>query len=235
MHLKVEIPSIHFVAYGIQEFKMKAFIFDLDGVLVDTAKYHYLAWLKISEKYGFHFNEIINEKLKGVSRTKCLEIIINNSNIKINENEKDIILKEKNDVYLNYIETLTPNEILPGVIDILDYAKKNNIYVCLGSASKNARPILTKVGINEYFDCIVDGSDVTKAKPDPEVFLIGANMLNTPPDKCVVFEDSDAGIEAAHKAQMKTVGVGLKNHELAVNLKCSNLTEITPEQIAALF
>lgn len=213
---------------------MSAFIFDLDGVLVDTAKYHYLAWLHISKKYGYIFNETINEKLKGVSREKCLDIILKLSSITINDQKKAIILKEKNDIYLDYIETLTPDEVLPGVINILDYAKENSISICLGSASKNAKPILDKVGIADYFDCIVDGTDVSKAKPDPEVFLKGADQLNVEPIDCIVFEDSEAGIEAAINAGMKTIGIGDKFILKKANLIINNLEEINTTQLQSL-
>lgn len=210
---------------------MTTFIFDLDGVLVDTAKYHYLAWKETADKYHLSFSEQINEKLKGVSRTECLEIILRESKQELSEHEKNILLEEKNNIYLSYIESITPDEVLPGVIDILDFAKRNGIYICLGSASKNAKPILEKTALTEYFDCIVDGTNVSKAKPDPEVFLKGADTLGIEPKNCIVFEDSEAGISAAIFAGMKSVGIGNKNILNKANIIVDSLEDIKPSQL----
>jgi len=215
----------------MQKSKMTTFIFDLDGVLVDTAKYHYLAWKKTSDKHQLYFNEEINEKLKGVSRAECLDIILNESKKSLPENLKAEILKEKNSIYLSYINNLKPDEVLPGVIDTLDFAKKNGIYICLGSASKNAQPILDKVALTDYFDCIVDGTHVSKAKPDPEVFLMGAERLGVLPNECIVFEDSAAGIEAANIAGMKSIGIGNKKILCKANIVINNLEELNHYQL----
>lgn len=185
-----------------------AFIFDLDGVIVDTAKYHYAAWRNLASSLGFDFTEAQNEELKGVSRVKSLEIILKLGNIDLSEDEKKSLLIEKNIEYLDYVNKMTSDEILPGVIGILDFLDKNNIKYALGSASKNAPMILKKVGLINRFTALVDGNDVTKAKPNPEVFLIGAKKLSMNPENCVVIEDAIAGIQAANAANMISIGIG---------------------------
>lgn len=188
--------------------KQKAFIFDLDGVIVDTAKYHYLAWKKIASRLGIDFTHEHNELLKGVSRVRSLEIILGLGNIQATDEEKESWLAEKNTDYLNYINNMQADEILDGVLPVLDWLKANNQGIALGSASKNARPILEKVGILHYFDAIVDGNDVTNAKPDPEVFLRAAQLLGKSPAEIIVFEDSMAGVEAANIGGMTSVSIG---------------------------
>jgi beta-phosphoglucomutase len=188
--------------------KEKAFIFDLDGVIVDTAKYHFLAWRNLANALGFDFTEEQNELLKGVSRVKSLEILLNIGKVNISEEKKQQLLIDKNTEYLGYVNKMTSEEILPGVNDLLNYLDKNNIKYALGSASKNAPLILEKVGLIHRFTALVDGNDVTKAKPNPEVFLIGAKKLNMKPENCIVVEDAIAGVEAANAAKMVSIGIG---------------------------
>ncbi len=188
----------------------KAFIFDLDGVIVDTAKYHFLAWKKIANQLGINFTEEHNELLKGVSRIRSLDIILELGKKEATQEEKNMWLKQKNEDYLSQLVDMDDREILPGVFEVLKFLKDNNQPIALGSASKNARPILEKTGILSYFDAIVDGNDVTNAKPDPEVFLIAAKLLNVKPENAVVFEDSVAGIQAANIANMISIGIGDK-------------------------
>jgi len=204
----------------------KAFIFDLDGVIVDTAKYHYLAWQKIANRLDINFTHEHNELLKGVSRVRSLDIILGLGNVTASEDEKNSWLTEKNEDYLSFITNMQADEILVGVIEVLDWLKKNNQHIALGSASKNARPILEKVGILNYFDAIVDGNDVTNAKPDPEVFLIAAQLVGKPAVGSIVFEDSVAGIKAANVAGMISIGIGDKAilHEAQYNF--NDFTEI---------
>ncbi|WP_445381141.1 beta-phosphoglucomutase [Robiginitalea sp. IMCC43444] len=187
---------------------MRGFIFDLDGVIVDTAKYHYFAWKHLADELGIPFTEEDNENFKGVSRKRCLEILLEMGNKEVSPEQFDRWLAEKNEDYLQYISKMNASEILPDVPKVLNYLKSKNIPMALGSASKNARPILEKVGLLSYFDAIVDGTAVTRAKPDPEVFLIAADLLNVVPEKCVVFEDALAGIEAANAASMLSIGIG---------------------------
>jgi len=186
----------------------KAFIFDLDGVIVDTAKFHYLAWKKLANDLGFDFSEKQNEMLKGVSRSKSLEILLEIGNISLTQEHKEKLMFEKNQRYLSSVESLGASEILPGIKDLILFLKSKNIRVALGSASKNAIPLLKSLELFEFFDAIVDGNDVTHAKPDPEVFLLAAEKLRVSPENCVVVEDSQAGIQAANIAGMTSLGIG---------------------------
>ncbi len=188
---------------------MKAFIFDLDGVIVDTAKYHFICWKQLADDLGIPFTEKENELLKGVSRVNSLELILKLGQQTLPQAEKDHLLVEKNDNYLKYISKMTSDEILPGVADFIAQLKAKNIPTALGSASKNARTILQVLHIESWFDAVVDGTNVTKAKPNPEVFLQGAKLLGVAPDNCIVFEDSVAGVQAANTANMISVGIGV--------------------------
>ena len=186
----------------------KAFIFDLDGVIVDTAKYHYLAWKKIATDLGIEFTHEHNELLKGVSRVRSLDIILGLGQVEASQEQKDQWLIQKNEDYLSYLVDMDQSEILPGVMPVLEFLKANQQPIALGSASKNARPILEKTGILSYFDAIVDGNDVSNAKPDPEVFLQAAQKLGISNENSMVFEDSVAGIQAANIATMTSIGIG---------------------------
>ena len=189
----------------------KAFIFDLDGVIVDTAKYHYLAWKKIATELGIEFTHEHNELLKGVSRVRSLDIILGLGEVDASQAQKDQWLIQKNEDYLSYLVDMDQSEILPGVMSVLEFLKANHQPIALGSASKNARPILEKTGILSYFDAIVDGNDVSNAKPDPEVFLQAAQKLGISNENSIVFEDSVAGIQAANIASMTSIGIGEAN------------------------
>ncbi len=184
-------------------------IFDLDGVIVDTAKYHYLAWKRLGKELGIDFTEEQNEDFKGVSRMACMDIMCKLAGKEdMSQEERERLANLKNEWYVKSIGELDESELLSGAKDLLVALKENGIKVALGSASKNALPILERTGIVKYFDTIVDGNHVTKAKPDPEVFVLGAQRLGVEPSKCVVFEDSVAGIEAAHIAGMGCIGIG---------------------------
>lgn len=189
-------------------YKNKGIIFDLDGVIVDTAKFHYLAWRKLANDLGFDITEEQNEQLKGVSRIRSLEKILAWGNVSLSQDNFMEQMALKNDNYLSSISTMTPKDILPGVQNTLDFFTENNIPIALGSASKNARSILEKTGLYQKFTVVVDGNDVDKAKPDPEVFLIAAEKLGIQPVNCIVFEDSQAGIQAANIAGMVSIGIG---------------------------
>lgn len=186
----------------------KAFIFDLDGVIVDTAKYHFLAWEKLANQLGINFTHEHNEELKGVSRVRSLDLILALGNITASQEDKNKWLIQKNEDYLSYLVDMDEREILPGVVKVLEYLKNNNQAIALGSASKNARPILQKTNIMHFFDAIVDGNDVSNAKPDPEVFLQAARKLGIINENAIVFEDSVAGIQAANIANMTSIGIG---------------------------
>ncbi|MBS3738297.1 beta-phosphoglucomutase [Mesohalobacter halotolerans] len=191
--------------------KQTAFIFDLDGVIVDTAKFHFLAWQKLANKIGINFSEKENEQLKGVSRVKSLEKILSWGNKTLSDEEFQRLMNEKNQDYLNYVKQMTEADILPGVNSFLDDLKAKNHPIALGSASKNAKTILKCVKLSDTFEAIIDGTVVSKAKPDPEVFLKAAQCLNTTPSNCIVFEDSIAGIQAANAGGMTSIGIGDKN------------------------
>ena len=199
----------------------KAFIFDLDGVIVDTAKYHFLAWQKLANQLGINFTHEHNEELKGVSRVRSLDLILALGNITASQEDKNKWLIQKNEDYLSYLVDMDESEILPGVLKVLEYLKNNNQAIALGSASKNARPILEKTNIMHFFDAIVDGNDVSNAKPDPEVFLRAARKLGITNQNAIVFEDSVAGIQAANIAKMISVGIGDSSvlHEAKYNFK----------------
>ncbi len=211
-----------------------AFIFDLDGVIVDTAKYHYLAWKKLANKLGFEFTKEQNELFKGVSRKRCLEILLDIGNVEATQEQFDRWMVEKNEDYLSYIEHMDASEILPDVLKVLDFLKDKKVPLALGSASKNAKPILEKVKLLPYFDAIVDGTDVAKAKPDPEVFLIAAKKMDAKPKNCIVFEDAVAGIEAANNAGMTSIGVGEAKILSNADFVFKDFTEISIEFLEGL-
>jgi beta-phosphoglucomutase len=205
----------------------KGFIFDLDGVIVDTAKYHYLAWKKLANRLGFEFTTEQNELFKGVSRKCCLEILLEIGNVSATKDQFDTWMFEKNSEYLKYIEHMDASEILPDVLRILEFLKSNKQPIALGSASKNARPILEKVGLLSYFDTIIDGNNVSKAKPNPEVFLMAAQYLGVKATDCIVFEDAVAGIEAANAGKMISIGIGDKKVLLEAHFNFTDFTEIS--------
>ena len=210
---------------------IKAFIFDLDGVLVDTAKYHYLAWRRLAEELNIDFSLGDNERLKGVSRMNSLQIILDIGNITLNDDKKIELAQKKNTWYVEYISKLTPQDILPGVIGFLVSVRENGIKVALGSASKNSMLILDKLNLTNYFDAIIDGTKVSKAKPNPEVFLKGAQALKVLPNQCIVFEDAEAGVEAAINAGMYCVGIGSKDVLKKANLVLSGFYNMTFDKL----
>ena len=213
---------------------MKGFIFDLDGVIVDTAKYHYLAWKHLADQLGITFTHEDNERFKGVSRRRCLEMLLEMGGISVTRQQFDAWLQEKNEDYLKYISRMDASEILPDVTRVLDHLKDRKIPMALGSASKNAVPILKKVGLMDYFETVVDGTQVARAKPDPEVFLIAASRLGLPPSDCVVVEDALAGIEAANTAGMYSLGIGDPEVLLGADRVFGDFTEIPDDFIESL-
>ena len=188
-----------------------ACLFDLDGVIVDTAKFHYIAWKQLANELGFDLTKEQNELLKGISRMESLEIILNIGNVTLSDEEKLRLATEKNSRYLELCMQMTPDDTLPGVRSFMEDLQRNNIRIGLGSASKNAAIILERIQMSSYFETIVDGNRITKGKPDPQVFLIGAADLKVLPENCVVFEDAVAGIQAALAAGMLAVGIGEKS------------------------
>ncbi|MDO1501596.1 beta-phosphoglucomutase [Winogradskyella maritima] len=212
----------------------KGFIFDLDGVIVDTAKYHFLAWRNLANSLDIDFSEKENEQLKGVSRVRSLEKILEWGNKTISDHEFTALMAQKNEEYLAYIDKMDRSELLPDVLHYLDLLKEKEQGIALGSASKNARRILKQIHIIDKFEAIVDGNDVSAAKPDPEVFLNAAEALNITPENCIVFEDSVAGVTAANRANMISIGIGDKEVLGHADYVFKDFTELSEEFIDEL-
>ena len=212
---------------------IKAALFDLDGVIVDTAKYHYLAWNRLAQELGFVFSLKDNERLKGVSRMRSLEILLEVGGLLGTYNEAEMInmATKKNDWYVEYISKMDESEILKGTLECLENFRAIGIKTALGSASKNAMLILNNLKLTPYFDAIIDGTITSKAKPDPEVFLLGAQALSVKPYECIVFEDAQAGIEAAKSGGMKAVAVGKPEDLKGYDLIVKGLFEVNPADI----
>ncbi|MCP4405385.1 MAG: beta-phosphoglucomutase [bacterium] len=211
--------------------EMKACIFDLDGVLVDTAKYHYLAWKRLANELGFDFTEQDNERLKGVSRMRCLEILLELGKKELPQEEKEPLAAKKNVWYVEYITKMQDDEILPGVKKLLGELRARGIKCAVGSASKNTMLILRRLQLVEYFDAVSDGTQTTQTKPDPEVFLKAADMLGIPTGQCVVFEDAAAGVEAAKRAGMTCIGVGKPEMLQGADMVIRGVHDITVEEM----
>ena len=213
---------------------IQACLFDLDGVIVDTAVYHYKAWKRLANELGFDFTEEQNELLKGVSRVRSLEIILEIGGVTKTDSEKEELATRKNTWYVDMINQMRPDEILPGAREFVQACRDAGIKTALGSASKNSMTILEKINMVNLFDAIIDGNKVSKAKPDPEVFLKGAEALGVDPSACVVFEDAIAGVEAAINGGMKVVGIGSPNVLKGANLVVKGLGEMSLEILKKL-
>lgn len=188
--------------------EIRACIFDLDGVIVDTASHHFVAWRQLADELGVPFSEEDNEALKGVSRVDSLEYILNKGGLVLDAATKVRLMDRKNAHYLELAGQTTPEDALPGVVNLIDELKASGIKVALGSSSKNAEMILTRLNLIDRFDALVDGNHITLSKPDPEVFLMGAKALNLAPEQCLVFEDAQSGIDAANAGGFPVIGVG---------------------------
>ncbi|TFH50032.1 MAG: beta-phosphoglucomutase [Bacteroidia bacterium] len=213
---------------------LKGCIFDLDGVIVDTARYHFLAWQRLAGEMGFAFTEDSNEALKGVSRMASLEILLSLGGLEKSDEEKIELATRKNNWYVEYISRMTPDDILPGSAELLGLLRAEGILTAIGSASRNAGIILDRIGLRKMFDAIVDGNKIHRAKPDPEVFLKAAEELGLPAENCVVFEDARAGVEAALAGGMKCVGVGSPANLGRAHVVVPDLKSISIKQIRKL-
>ena len=213
----------------------KGFIFDLDGVIVDTANYHFLAWQKIAKSLGLELTPELNEQLKGISREASLKKIIHWAGSKVSPEEFQTLAQRKNEDYLALISQMDSSEVLPGVHEFLTALKELGMPIALGSASKNAIPILEKTKLLPFFHVIVDGNNVSKAKPDPEVFKVAAEKMGIAYDDCAVFEDSEAGISAAKKAKMLAIGIGSRQALPKADKVFSTLQGVHPEVIISFF
>ncbi len=205
---------------------MKGIIFDLDGVIIHTDHYHFLAWKKMCERYDLDFNETINHKLRGVSRKQSLDIILDHNDKLISDGQKKEMTDIKNDIYQSYLSKLSIDDLDDDVKDTLDQLKKSGYKLAIGSSSKNAKYILRQIGLIDFFQIISDGTNISKSKPHPEVFLNASIGLNLEPKDCIVIEDAVSGIKAAKAAQMIAVAIGdAKQSELA-DYKINNVLEI---------
>ena len=213
---------------------IKGFLFDLDGVIVDTAVFHFQAWRRLAQKLGGDFTEEQNEQLKGVSRVDSLKKIIEWTGATVSDEEFQTLMVEKNKWYLELVQGLGPQDALPGALDFLQTAYDKGLKIALGSASKNAPMILEKLGITPLFTAIIDGNNVVNGKPHPEVFLKGAEALGLEPSECVVFEDSIAGVQAAKTGGMSSVGIG-DAETLQADIHFTALGDTTPEALVAHF
>lgn len=216
---------------------LKALIFDLDGVLTDTAKYHYLAWKKLADELGYYFDEDINELLKGVSRINSFEIILekNNATTKYTPEEKETLANKKNDYYKEMIEQLTPDDILEGILPFITEARNNGVKCAVASISKNAPRVLELLKISDLFDYIADAALVRKPKPDPEIFLTCAKVLGFEPNECIGIEDAQAGIESIHGAGMLSVGINVTVTTVEPDIVLKSTTELNYNEIAKYF
>ncbi len=204
---------------------IKAALFDLDGVVAFTDKYHYMAWKKLADENGWFFDEKLNNQLRGIPRMDSLNIILKHNNMDFPDNQKEEFAKLKNEYYVELLKQINENDIYDGVIEFLVKLKERNIKTAICSSSKNADSVLKYLGIEKYFDAVITGNDITKAKPDPEVFLKGAEKLNVSPDECIVFEDAYTGIQGAIAAGMKNCGVGNRETEVIADSFILNYSE----------
>ncbi len=205
---------------------MKAFIFDLDGVLVSTDKYHYQAWKKMADDEGIYFDEKINDRLRGVSRMASLGIVLERAERQYTEEEKVALANKKNDLYRDLLKNLTPADRLAGVTETLEKLRTEGFLLAVGSSSKNTPTILDKIGYGGYFDAVSDGNNITKSKPDPEVFVKAAEMLKLPEEECFVVEDAKAGIDAAKAGGFVSVGIGDAADYDKTDYKISTISDI---------
>lgn len=213
--------------------KTKALIFDLDGVIVDTAKFHFSAWKELASELGMFFDEAVNERLKGVSRMRSFEIIleVNNALDRFSESEKEALIKKKNDLYVEFISTLTPDDILPGIAPLLASARSAGVKTAVASVSKNAPAVLSALGLTSSFDYVADAAKVTRSKPDPEIFLVCAGALGVDPADCIGIEDSQAGIEAIKSAGMLSVGINVTVTSVEPDIHLASTAELDFDKI----
>lgn len=216
-------------------FMIKGFIFDLDGVITDTAENHFQAWKHLSDKLNINFDRKINEKLRGVSRLESLKIIFNDNNISIETYEIDRLLKEKNDYYVKSLKKITPNDFLKGSKELLINLKNKGFKIALGSASKNSKLVLNRLNALNFFDVIADGNSVSKSKPDPEVFHYACNKLSLSPKECIVIEDAKSGIDAGIKGKFKTIGIGPKDRVGHADVFFSSMSSLNFDIIQSSF
>ena len=214
--------------------KISGCLFDLDGVIVDTANHHYVAWKSLADELAIPFSAEENESLKGLSRLDSLECILRLGNLEVSSNKKIELMEKKNQLYLQIIDAIGPDDILPGVKELMLELKNKGIGICLGSSSKNAISILKRIGIFDLFDGIVDGRNLTLSKPDPEVFIKGSKILGLTPSECIVFEDAESGIEAALSGGFFALGIGAECSLKRAHANVQDLSDVTLEKLQVL-
>ena len=214
---------------------IKAILFDLDGVLVSTDEYHYRSWLKLSNEEGFEFfDHEFNHQFRGVARMECVEILTRASGRSYTPEQKKEIADRKNRYFAESLSSVTPEELLPGALAALKELKKRGIKIAVASNSRNAKPIIKQVGIEQYLDAIVDGHEIENSKPDPEVFLLAARNVGVEPGDCIVVEDAIAGLEAAKRAGMKALGIGTRERLPNADIVVSDLASISVDKLLSL-
>jgi beta-phosphoglucomutase len=214
---------------------IKAVLFDLDGVLVSTDEYHYRSWMELSKDEGFvFFDHEFNHKFRGVARMKCIDIITEASGKDYSKEQKQELADRKNKYFVESLKSVTTEALLPGSLFALQELKNRNIKIAVASNSRNAEMIINQVGIAKYLDAIVDGHQIENSKPDPEVFLLAAKKINEAPVNCLVVEDALTGIEAAHRAGMKALGIGTKDRLPNAEIVIPNLAAISVDNLLKL-
>jgi beta-phosphoglucomutase len=214
---------------------IKGVIFDLDGVIVSTDECHFKAWKRLADEQGIYFDKKINTRQRGVSRMESLEILLERSEKEYTQQEKNELAERKNGYYKEYIKELSKNDILPGVLTFTEALKSRGIKVAIGSSSKNSPIILRNIGLENYFDALVDGNDIINSKPDPEVFILAAQKIGIVPPECLVVEDADAGVEAARAAGMKVLAVGAASKNIKANVVSTSLENIEVDGLSLYF
>lgn len=206
---------------------IKGFIFDLDGVITDTAELHFQAWKKLADDMGWQFDREVNEKLRGVSRMDSINIIKDYNNTEVSEEKLVELATLKNDIYVESLDQMTPKDYLPGAQELLNLLRVEGFKVALGSASKNSLKVLTQLGAKKYFDVIGDGNSVSKSKPAPDIFLFGAKQLGLEPEECIVYEDAEAGVDAAKAGGFYSVGIGPADRVGHADVRFETMKEAT--------
>ncbi|AWX45603.1 Beta-phosphoglucomutase [Flagellimonas maritima] len=214
---------------------IKGFIFDLDGVITDTAELHYTAWKNLADKMDWEFDRTINDKLRGISRMDSIKVILDHNNAKLNKETLVELAKEKNDIYVESLNTMTPDDYLPGIKELLTNLRIEGFNVALGSASKNALKVLEQLNATAFFDIIGDGNSVSKSKPEPDIFLYGAEKLKLQPEECIVVEDAESGIDAAKAGGFHSIGIGPEERLGHADLRFDSTKEATLFEIKSYF
>lgn len=212
---------------------VRGVIFDLDGVIVTTDDCHYRAWKRMADEEGIYFDRHINERLRGVSRMASLEILLERADKPYTAAQKDAMAARKNAYYVELIDSLTPADVLPGAMEVLHALRARGVRIAIGSSSRNTPLILRRIGLENAFDAVADGNQITHSKPDPEVFLLAARLMGLPPADCLVVEDADAGVEAALAGGMKALGVGSAAANPRATYRAASLAEVNLDTVLA--